>query len=1126
VHGPFTKPDASATLVAEGLVLGAASTGQANPGQPPTGQPPTGEASASQGDIGQGTVVQGEIGRITAKLQGSAGSLTLDGTVDGIGLPGPKPDALAAAPLQVSASMRLDTADRKLTFSLRHPLFTIDGTATTAGEQHGEMHLIVPEIAPLAAAGGIDVGGSAALTLRADRLGEDTRVAAQGTFEVTNGPGPATTLLGQDTNLDVLATLHGQTVRLTRLNIGSDAFSVGASGTVAPGALDLDWRAAVADLAKVNPNVTGPFQATGKISGSPADLTVTSDLTGKVGAAGIAPGTVSAQVTLTGLPNAPAGRISAHGMLLGAPLELAVAAARENGKVRVAIQQASWKSVHAEGTLLTDPAALRDATALGDSAALLPQGQVAFAMTRLDDLQPLLGVALGGAALRGSVSGKLDSTNAGASLTVTARDAELTGTATVARVALDAKVADPMAHPTLTGRLTLDGIVADGVAGSARIDATGPPDALALRLAATLPALAGAPASIDAAGTVNTAARTATIASLQANWEPAPIRLLAPARISFADGLSVERLRIGLRQAVLEADGRISPTLDVTARLRGMPASLATLASLGASSGAVPGATSASGARPGSALTLDGTLDADARLTGTPARPGGTVRVTARGLRPTSGPARALPAADVTATATLQGDAARIDLRAKAGSTQITLTGTAPLSASGVFDLHATGAVDLAVTDPLLTPGGQRARGRASLDATVTGTPTAPRLTGVVQLADASFRDFAHGIDIEAINASLVADGGTVQLARFAAKAGPGTIGATGSLDLTTPGRPLDLTLTARNVRPLASDLLTANLDADLTLRGDLGGDLGGDLAGRLIAAGRVFVRHADIRVPESLPASVPVLNVRVAGAPPRPVVAPAAGPDVALDLTIDAPEQVFVRGRGMDAEVGGTVHLQGSAANPIPSGGFTLRRGNISMAGQTLTFSTGRVSFDGGSLTDPSLNFTSTQSTNNVTATLAITGLASKPKVTLSSSPSMPQDEVLSYLLFGQSAVSLGPLQIAEIAATLASLSGAGPVMSNPLDSLRVAAGLDRLGIASGSSLQAGRYIARNVYVGAQQSVTGTGTQAVVEVDLTKRLKLKATAGTSASSTPQSATGAGDSASGTSVGITYQFEY
>lgn len=219
-------------------------------------------------------------------------------------------------------------------------------------------------------------------------------------------------------------------------------------------------------------------------------------------------------------------------------------------------------------------------------------------------------------------------------------------------------------------------------------------------------------------------------------------------------------------------------------------------------------------------------------------------------------------------------------------------------------------------------------------------------------------------------------------------------------------------------------------------------------------------------------------------------------------------------------------MHLQGSTANLIPSGGFTLRRGAISLAGETLTFSTGKVSFDGGSLTDPSLDFTSTQSANDVTATLAITGTASNPKITLSSTPSMPQDEVLSYLLFGQSAVSLGPLQIAEIAATLASLAGAGPAISNPLDSLRVAAGLDRLGIGAGSQLQAGRYIARNVYVGAQQSVTGTGTQAVVEVDITKQLKLQATAGTSSNSTAQSATGGGASSTGTGVGITYQFEY
>ena len=69
-------------------------------------------------------------------------------------------------------------------------------------------------------------------------------------------------------------------------------------------------------------------------------------------------------------------------------------------------------------------------------------------------------------------------------------------------------------------------------------------------------------------------------------------------------------------------------------------------------------------------------LDAEATLTGNPTRPDGTLRLTARGLRLATGPTRALPAADLTATATLRGGVARLDLRAQAGTTQVTLTGT------------------------------------------------------------------------------------------------------------------------------------------------------------------------------------------------------------------------------------------------------------------------------------------------------------------------------------------------------------------------------------------------------------------------------------------------------------------
>jgi translocation and assembly module TamB len=106
-----------------------------------------------------------------------------------------------------------------------------------------------------------------------------------------------------------------------------------------------------------------------------------------------------------------------------------------------------------------------------------------------------------------------------------------------------------------------------------------------------------------------------------------------------------------------------------------------------------------------------------------------------------------------------------------------------------------------------------------------------------------------------------------------------------------------------------------------------------------------------------------------------------------------------------------------------------------------------------------------------------------------------------------------------------LASLSGATSGF-DPLDRLRTTFGLDRLSVGSSSTgsptLEAGRYLARGVYLGAKQSASGSGTQAVVQVDLAKGVKLEATAGSGSSS----ATGSTSGADAASVGLTYQFEY
>ena len=156
----------------------------------------------------------------------------------------------------------------------------------------------------------------------------------------------------------------------------------------------------------------------------------------------------------------------------------------------------------------------------------------------------------------------------------------------------------------------------------------------------------------------------------------------------------------------------------------------------------------------------------------------------------------------------------------------------------------------------------------------------------------------------------------------------------------------------------------------------------------------------------------------------------------------------------------------------PIPDGGLQLRRGTLTVIGTTLNFSEGSIDFSGAGLADPSIHFVANSSTASIVATLTVSGSARDPKITLSSVPDMPQDEILSQLLFNTSTSKLSALQLAQIAAALASLSGASSGF-DPLESLRTSFGLDRLSVGSSSSgsptLEAGRYLARGVYLGAK---------------------------------------------------------
>jgi len=1013
-----------------------------------------------------------ELRELAAEAQGNSGQVSVHATAQGIRLPGPDPGLLDVAPIVLDATAQLDDPARPIRFSVAHPLVAAEGTAVTAGTMRADLALRLPELGKLAMLGGVDVQGNAVLQVHAAFPTTGPSVDVQGTVSITGGQAPLPGLLG-DAAIAVSAQMQGDDLVLQRLALDGRTLHLTAQGRRAAGQLEAQAHVGLTELAVLAPSLSGSVEADAHVQGPPDRLALEASLAGEVGAPGVPRGPVRLKAALHDLPAAPNGTIRAEGTLAGAPLVLAVQARRDADVIHATIEQASWRSLQGEGALTYSP------------AARLPQGRVAVRMARLADLAPFLGQAV-----EGSVQATLELDSGSARLSAQAEGAGL-GANRVGRATVEARVDDPLGRRRVQAEARLAGIEASGVAGSATLRATGPQDALTLDTTASL-RLSGADADIAGAALLDATDKRVRLDRLQATARGETLRLLAPATIRFGPEVGVDRLRLGLREATLDLQGLVSPRLDATATLRS-PAGLASLA------------------RPD--LQLDGTVALDARLTGTPAQPGGTVRLAMTGVRMRTGPGRAMPAANVTANAQLAGKATRIDARLAAGSAQLAVNGQAPLGA-GNLDLHATGGLDLRLLDPVLTANGRRARGRLSLDATVTGTAAAPRIAGGAQLADGQFQDFTQGVLLTDLTARVTAQGDTVRLQSLSGRAGPGTLAASGSVGVMAPGMPIDLALTLRNAQPLASDLLTANLDADLTLRGPA--------QGGLQAGGHILVRHADISIPERLPPTVAVLNVRRPGEQPPAPATPAA--PVGLDLTLDAPQQIFVRGRGVDAEMGGSLRIRGTSTSPQVGGGLEMRRGSISLAGTTLDFSRGKVSFGGTGVSgkiDPTLDFAADSSAAGVTATLNITGFASQPKISLTSVPELPQDEVLAYLLFKRSAKELGPFQIAEIAAGLASLTGVGGG-SDPLNAIRTGLGLDRLSVGTTSTttngtttstptLEGGRYVANGVYVGAKQGTNGD-TGATVQIDITKGLKLQTDVGT----------GQG----GNQVGVVYQFEY
>ncbi|HEY3851219.1 MAG TPA: hypothetical protein VGL87_09630, partial [Steroidobacteraceae bacterium] len=566
------------------------------------------------------------IAALRADLTASQGTISLQGVIEGLRIPGPQASFFEKDPVKISASMRVAEETRPLTVEVVHRLLSVKAQAITAGRRSVSLDVRVPSLAPFAALAGEDVRGDANIKARIDFRDSDIGLTLESAAGLSGGAAPWIAALGKRVVLKAAGAISDQAFTLERAEIQSQAAVLSASGTAArpqPGGtggnaqstragtadsyvrdIRARWDLRVSDLGILGPQLAGSMQASGGLSGKPSSFNADAALKSTLSIRGSPPGAVSAELHARGLPFAPSATFDVQGAVDESPLTLAASLQRNGRKgFEGSIRRAEWKSARADGQMSF-------ASGIDDA-----RGHLHLEIGQLADLDRLLGTQL-----RGTLDGAVDFTpRAGR---------------TRAKFQLDGK-------DLSVGRFS----------GVIHMAGEGDTSSVSAQLHAQSPNLGGFPAELSANGVLNLDAHRVRMDQAAVDYRGEKFRLLSAANISFADGLKIDELELGAQRAVLRMEGEILPNLDARASLQHVDPKLIGVF--------LPD------------LISEGTIEGNARIQGSFAAPTGRLSLNAHDIRFASDQALGLPALNLTAGADLAGDTASLDVRLSAGKASL-----------------------------------------------------------------------------------------------------------------------------------------------------------------------------------------------------------------------------------------------------------------------------------------------------------------------------------------------------------------------------------------------------------------------------------------------------------------------
>ena len=354
--------------------------------------------------------------------------------------------------------------------------------------------------------------------------------------------------------------------------------------------------------------------------------------------------------------------------------------------------------------------------------------------------------------------------------------------------------------------------------------------------------------------------------------------------------------------------------------------------------------------------------------------------------------------------------------------------------------------------------------GKVDAEGELAGTLADPRLTGRASLEGGRVDDGQTGLSLRDVIVRVALADNAIDVSQVSAGDGQGgTMSGSGRISLARDGLG-SFKLDLKGFRVIDNELATATASGQTTV------NRGAD--GKVKMVGALTIDRADVSAQTKTPAGVVSLDVIERNRPDEldqgvevRKVAPGSG--MLLDVTLTAPRRIFVRGRGLDVELSLNAHVGGSTNSPTLDGEARMVRGEYDFAGKRFEFEESGTVRLATQLDRIRLDLTAVREDPTLTAVVKVQGTAAKPEITLTSKPELPQDEVLSQVLFGSSAANLQPIEAAQLASALAALAGGGGF--DVIGNLRSLAGLDRLSFAdsaTGMTVAGGKYVTDDVYI------------------------------------------------------------